>query len=102
MRYLTRHCVVRSVALDVTSVQNDHPSAVKSDVESMVFGVEILPVGIQQELRMSVEVLVVTVNEPGAKTPERGMSVNAEKTTIIGLKKGARGRVLYSWSWRSI
>jgi hypothetical protein len=49
------------------------------------------------------EFLVTTVNELGAKTPERGRRrVRAEKTTIVGLKKSARGRVLYSWSWRSI
>jgi hypothetical protein len=33
---------------------------------------------------------VATVNEPGAKTPERGMiRVRAEKTTIVGLKNRA-------------
>jgi len=33
---------------------------------------------------------VVTVSEPGAKTPERGRKrVRAEKTTIVGLKKRA-------------
>jgi hypothetical protein len=45
----------------------------------------------------------VTANEPGAKTPERGRRrVRAEKITIVGLKRRAWGRVLYSWSWRSI
>ena len=37
-----------------------------------------------------VEFLVVMVNDPGAKTPERGRRrVRAEKTTIVGLKKRA-------------
>ena len=44
-----------------------------------------------------VELLVTTLNEPGANTPERGRrSVRVEKITIVGLKKRARGRVLYS------
>ena len=42
------------------------------------------------QLLMTVEFLVVTVNEPGAKIPERGRKrVRAEKTTIIGQKKRA-------------
>jgi hypothetical protein len=50
---------------------------------------EILPVGIVQ-LLMTVEFLVVTVNDPGAKIPERGRKrFRAEKMTIIGLKKRA-------------
>jgi len=65
-------------------------------------GLERLPVGtIQGALR--VKFLATTVNEPGAKTPERGRRrVKAEKMTIFGLKKTARGRVLYSWPWHSI
>jgi hypothetical protein len=47
-------------------------------------------VGIIQGLLMLVEFLVVTVNELGAKTPERGRrSVRAEKMTIVGLKRTA-------------
>jgi len=39
---------------------------------------------------MTVEFLVVTVNEAGEKIPERGrVRVRAEKMTIIGLKKRA-------------
>jgi len=46
---------------------------------------------------------VATVSELGAKTPERGRRrVRAEKITIVGLKKKARGSVLYNWSWRAI
>ena len=56
---------------------------------NMVSIFEILPVGIIQGLSPVVS-LVVTVNEPGAKTPERGRrSVRAEKITIVGLKKRA-------------
>jgi hypothetical protein len=59
---------------------------VKNDLESGVFGVERLPVGITQRPTW-VESLVVMVNEPGAKTPESGRRrVRAEKTTIVGLK----------------
>jgi len=40
---------------------------------------------------------LVTVKEPGGKTPARGRRrVRSEKMTIIGLKKRALGRVLYS------
>jgi hypothetical protein len=63
-------------------------SRVKPGKESKPFP-EILPVGIVQ-LLMTVEFLVVTVNEPGAKIPERGRKrMRAEKMTIIGLKKTA-------------
>jgi len=51
---------------------------------------ERLPVGIIQEPVTLVEILVTTVNEPGAKTLERGRrSMRTEKTTIVGLKKTA-------------
>jgi len=72
------------------------------ELESGAPGVDRLPVGIVQG-PASVEFWVITVNEPGAKTPERGRrSVRAENTTILGLKKNARGSVLYNCSWHSI
>ena len=91
-----------SVALGVTP-PHFPPEVEKSDIESGVFGVERLPLGIIQGPPTLVEFLVTTVNEPGAKTPERGRRrLRAVKTTIVGLEKTALGRVLYSWSWRSI
>jgi len=52
-------------------------------------GVERFPVGIEQS-RTSLKFLVTTVNEPGAKTPERGRrSAMTEKITIVGLKNRA-------------
>ena len=80
------------VSSEALGVKPDHrPSEeVKSDVESGAFGVDRLPLGIIQELPTLVEFLVTTVNEPGAKTPERGRRrLRAVKTTIIGLKKTA-------------
>jgi len=99
MRCATNHCVVSVVALGVTAFQYPTPPVEKSDVESVVFGVERLPVGITQGPAMLVEFLVVMVKDPGANTPERGRRrVRLEKMTIVGLTKRAWGRVLYSWS----
>jgi len=72
------------------------------ELESGAPGVDRLPVGIVQG-PASVEFWVIMVNEPGAKTPERGRrSVRAENTTILRLKKNAQGSVLYNCSWHSI
>ena len=92
MRCSARHFVVTSVALSVKpdQVSESPPKEVKSDAESEAFGVDRLPLGIIQELPTLVEFLVTTVNEPGAKTPERGRRrLRAVKTTIVGLKKTA-------------
>ena len=84
-----RHCVVSTVALSAGPAQLASASTMKSDLESGVSGIEILPVGITQG-PMSVDFWVITVSEPGAKTPESGRRrVKAEKATIVGLKKRA-------------
>ena len=88
MRCSTRHCAARFMALGMAPPHNPPAPRVKSEVESGVFGVERLPLGIIQGSPVSVKFLVSTVNEPGAKTPERGRRrLRAVKMTIVGLKK---------------
>ena len=92
MSLCSKHRSMSTVALGVMPVHTPSSLVVKSDVESMVFGVERLPVGIIQGAMISSPMGTLQrpglemVNEPGANRPERGRrSVRAEKTTIVGL-----------------